>query len=476
MAKCEEGKEDEWHWIVTQRGKAGPAPTHITAYFATAGEVQVPFEKVSGNVWHYTLFGEHLYDSLVAPGASIEIEGAYYDNWANKNPEGQLILSHMPCGTPPLIIEKTATTTWTRTWDWDIEKTASTTDLGEIEADVLYEVDYLLTVSGTSTDSDFWVSGTITVTNPDGNPDALIEDVEDVLGDDTMVSVSCEYEESSITFPYTLAGGESIDCTYEVMVDDPTLVDTNTATVVVDAESLVAGNQATVDVVWEAEPPTEIDACVMVTDTAAKWGDDVEVCASQLGDDYTYEIPYTMTFSVDLEADVRWQCGYNEYENTTSIYTIVEDGEQAETLASSSVTVSGYLSCPFCSYSQGYWFAKPGVEWGDGVALGGTTYSRNDGQDIWNIRGRYAGSDARQAFTQYSALMLSAESEGFTKDDLSGKLQWHLSVIEKYFLDNKSKGKLSNSTIASYPSDQKVRKAASYISDWISENHCDDMM
>jgi hypothetical protein len=125
----------------------------------------------------------------------------------------------------------------------------------------------------------------------------------------------------------------------------------------------------------------------------------------------------------------------------------------------------------FCSFSQGYWFAKPNVSWGDGVDLGGHTYTRENGLDIWNIKGRNNSHEAKQAFTQYSAIMLSAQEQGLTQDDMPAELVAALKYIEGYF---DGEEKLTAANIASFPKDQDLRRAAGFIGNWIDANHCPD--
>jgi hypothetical protein len=37
-----------------------------------------------------------------------------------------------------------------------------------------------------------------------------------------------------------------------------------------------------------------------------------------------------------------------------------------------------------CSFSQGYWFAKPNVVWPYNLSIGGKTYTKSEGQAIWD--------------------------------------------------------------------------------------------
>jgi len=473
VAQCEEGSEDEWHWIITQADALDPVPGYITAYFTNAGEVMVPLEKVTGGAAHYTLWGEYLNDTLEAPGASVEIVAGDYNNWANVNPKGRLNLSHQPCANPPLEVSKTAETSYTRTWDWSIDKSADEDDLGIFESGQISTVKYTLVVEADYTDHDYLVTGEITITNPVGNPVAMITDIVDELDVAGVVDMTCDNDGDEVTpfaLPYDLAGGDTITCSYSADFDGIEDSTINTVTVEVDLESEVAGNMATADVVW-GDPSEVIDECVIVNDSNPKGPQNYEVCADDLDMNGEYEFNYEVTFSTDMETDVVWECGQNEYKNVVQVLTIVEEGK-GDVLDEDNWIVSGEFVC-FCSFSQGYWFAKPNVSWPANISLGGNTYNKNDGKNIWNIKGKYAGSDAKQAFTQYTALMQSAAEQGITKADMPADLVSALETIEAYFQANSGKGKLSATSIKNYSTSKDVRKAAGYISKWIGENHCD---
>ena len=73
------------------------------------------------------------------------------------------------------------------------------------------------------TDSDWVVSGTISVYNP-APMGATINSVSDIVSPDILADVDC-----SVTFPYTLAADGTLTCTYSA--DLPDAADrTNTAT------------------------------------------------------------------------------------------------------------------------------------------------------------------------------------------------------------------------------------------------------
>jgi len=126
-----------------------------------------------------------------------------------------------------LEIEKTAHTSYIRTFDWTIEKSTDVDALNLFKGDS-DEIEYTVEVTKDSgTDSDHMVSGTITITNSTVI-DAEIADVSDELTGAIGVTVDC-----GVVFPYTLVASSTLECSYEHDLDDDTEL-TNTATVELD--------------------------------------------------------------------------------------------------------------------------------------------------------------------------------------------------------------------------------------------------
>jgi hypothetical protein len=361
-----------------------------------------------------------------------------------------------------LNISKTAETSWTLEWVWDILKSADPAGPVVLEEGEMATVDYTVTASANASTT-FVVSGEVKVSNPTLE-EVSVTGVSDALSESGAVALVCP----TVTgFPYLLGAGESFTCTYEVVVDDPSTQE-NQAEVIVDS-TVISGAVATTSVVFDTEnPDSEINKCVTVSDTNANFGGDKTLCAGELinGEKvYTYSV----TFGKDAGANVELECGFQTYKNTAK----VSKGDVV--LASSMVSIDMTVECAlFCSLSQGYWFAKPGVDWGTGVSLGVHTYSRADGLNIWNIKGRNASRDAKHAFTQYAAIMLSLQAQELDKSDITDpKLLDALNYIETYFL---TKSKLTSGNITKFPNDRKLRQASGFIGNWIDANHCDDEM
>jgi hypothetical protein len=239
-------------------------------------------------------------------------------------------ISHVTfCWQYVLDVSKTADTTFTRDFDWTIEKTADQTDL-LLSQGQQFDVNYTVQVTkDAGTDSDWAVSGDIVIDN--NTPiDFTITAVEDVVSDNIDASVQCEED-----LPYSLLSGNSLTCTYETGLLDGTQR-LNTATV---TYYKTVGNdrtaEATADVIF-SEPTTVIDNCVDISDSYA--GPLGNVCTSE-----TFN--YTRTIKAnDLE------CGENQVENTADLDS--DDGVTEE----SSWTVTVEVACAQgCTLTPGYW-------------------------------------------------------------------------------------------------------------------------
>jgi hypothetical protein len=259
-------------------------------------------------------------------------------NQQNNKPYG---LSHITfCfDVDPLQVSKTAETSFTRTWSWNIEKSASTSTLLLADGQI-FTVNYSITVNATSNDSDWNVSGEITITNPSGNPDAIISSVDDVLSDFGPVSVDC----GEITFPYNLPGGQTLTCTYSQNLSGP-IDQTNTVTVT--TEGLVSGGSASVDVIFNSDPTEEIDECATINDTNPNGPNGWTVCSGDVPTTTTY----TVNFGKNDSADVKLECGLNTHTNTSTLTT-----NDTNTSTTSSWTINATVECTNgCTLTQGYW-------------------------------------------------------------------------------------------------------------------------
>ncbi|MBK8050228.1 MAG: hypothetical protein IPK16_25870 [Anaerolineales bacterium] len=157
-----------------------------------------------------------------------------------------------------LDVSKDAAPTFTRTYQWQIEKsvTPAVVDLFDGEQ---AETNYTVAVAQTgAVDSGWAVSGNIKVVNPAPIP-ATLAAVSDQLSDGVNVPVNC----SSLAVP---ANGGQVTCTYATALPDAA-TRTNTATVQQQInDAVVKGYQAVAQVVFGA-PTVEVDKSISVQDS-----------------------------------------------------------------------------------------------------------------------------------------------------------------------------------------------------------------
>jgi hypothetical protein len=231
---------------------------------------------------------------------------------------------------PVVNVDKTATTSFDRDFDWTVEKSVSTDslDLFEGESD---SVDWTVTwTKSAPIDSDFVVSGTITIVNPTGTADSPIKDaipatinsVDDVLaagGFDGDPGVECP-----VSFPFELDAGDSLVCTYSQALSDDT-DGTNTVTVNIDVLEGTRDHTATADVVFGDTPANVTDDSATLSDARpgnTVDGDNVSTSGSE---------SWSETFTCDADSGQQ-----------TNDVVITEDDSGDTDLGSASTTVNCY--------------------------------------------------------------------------------------------------------------------------------------
>lgn len=223
----------------------------------------------------------------------------------------------------PLEVTKTAVTSYTRTWDWTIDKTADKSAL-TLAIGEPYTAKYNVNVNATSKDSDWAVAGNITIHNP--NEVAVdVTTVTDSVGGVTA-TVNCPQ-----TLPYSLPAEADLVCTYSADLTNGTQL-VNTATV-------NEGPTGTADVIF-SEPTTVTDECIHVTDTYA--GPLGTVCTG------VDTLPKAFTYNRMIGPFGKW--GTYNIDNTASFVT--NDTEKRVDDSWKVVVFVPYLGC---TLTQGYW-------------------------------------------------------------------------------------------------------------------------
>ncbi len=357
----------------------------------------------------------------------------------------------------PLVVEKTAETSYHRDWQWKIRKYAYQ-KLSSLTNDQLTAINYQIKVGAIAKDKDWQVAGTITITNPEGNPAAEITSVTDVLSSSgPITAIDC-----GVTLPYSLPAGETLTCTYEQSL---TSASSQTNTALVETTGAVSGASATAPVTFTT-PTSETDHCVSVSDTNPQGPQGLEVCAHES----IKTIKYHVTFGQNELANVPLACGDTRYSNTASFIT-----NDTETRGESTVANSFHVECPtptpFCSLSQGYWFAKPGTTWPDAnganvgeVTIGSSDYTQADGAEVWDSPNAGGIADLKKGFLQFAAIKLS---QTMNLAPLPTDLATQMAIINDNWGTHTVAEIIDNENEA-----EAIADAGGWIGDWIDENHC----
>ena len=174
------------------------------------------------------------------------------------------LLSHVDfCFDFEVKVSKTATTSFTRTWNWDIKKSAlpSTLDLFKGDAG---STTWTIDVTRTGyVDSDWAVMGDITITNP-APVAATVTSVIDQMSDGATAAVVCP---ENLVIPSM----GSLVCTYSAgLSSGAERINTATVATARVTTSDVGGGSGTANVIF-TDPTTKVNETVTVSDRDYQW-------------------------------------------------------------------------------------------------------------------------------------------------------------------------------------------------------------
>ncbi len=217
-------------------------------------------------------------------------------------------LSHlMFCYDYSLVVSKTANPSFTRTWPWTLNKSVSPAPLNLFNGDS-GDVTYTVTATkGSPVDSNFAVSGAVTITNPAPFA-ATITAINDLLAG-SPVTLNC-----GVTLPYALGPQQTLTCTYTQPVNDG---NTRTNIVTVTTSGQVGGGNASATATFTT-PTTLVDNQITITDSDSAFGpwtfsasgsvnyDKTLDCSGQGSQPtFTYTFPNTVTASSGATASTQ---------------------------------------------------------------------------------------------------------------------------------------------------------------------------
>lgn len=296
----------------------------------------------NGGSWQFSDTGSVSYDRTFVCNADQGVHG----NIATLVETGQSDGASVSVQCYNLDVTKDAHTSLDRTWEWTILKSADQTAI-TLSPGQQFLVHYEVELSASSSDSGWSVHGTITIENPNPSRAALLLSVSDSVGG-IPAAVDC----GGVAFPYLLAAGGTLSCTYTA--DLPSAADrTNTAAATrqafayapdgtgVPSGTTDATGSAAVD--FSGAGVSSFDECVDVDDTLQ--GSLGSVCAD--------EAPKTLSYSRNVGPyTAPDQCGDQRVDNTAS-FVAGDTGATGDSEWSIVVTVE----CPpeGCTLTPGYW-------------------------------------------------------------------------------------------------------------------------
>lgn len=242
-----------------------------------------------------------------------------------------------------LEVTKTANTTFDRTYLWNVEKSVDETELTLADGEV-FNVNYTITATKTSqTDSNWAVSGDITIDNNHPTKAADITGVVDSLSVDGAVVVDCGGATS-------VPANSSIVCTYSSTLGNGS-AQTNTATATqqnydydkngVPSAGGTTNYSGNANVTFSA-PANVIDEEVEVSDPMG---------GGVLGTVTVGESPKVFNYDKDIMFTGEGACGDHTVNNTATLTT-----NDTTTIDTASANVLVHINCfQGCTLTQGYW-------------------------------------------------------------------------------------------------------------------------
>ncbi|TVR56170.1 MAG: hypothetical protein EA421_04335 [Gemmatimonadales bacterium] len=287
-----------------------------------------------------------------------------------------VFFKNTPSDALPLEVEKTAAGTYDRTVDWELTKSVSPSSHMGAPGDEFVS-DWTVTATKSEISGNYAVTGTITVTNPNGFDVAFT--LADVLDDGTVANITCPVTDDNTG---TAPAGGSVTCDYSAApADASATLNTATATFDVGAGSTTA------------------TATAGVTFTENLIGDD-EVTLSDPRVDYSMLISGTTT---EIFPET-FTCPADPSQYTDGVYTqtftntAFLNGDNTDLEASAEVTIKCELPPAGEGCTPGFWRQPHHFDQWVGYAPG-DSYAAvfgvdRDGSLIDNVTARGGGENA----------------------------------------------------------------------------------
>jgi hypothetical protein len=299
----------------------------------TEVNAQVNVDDTNNMTWVFADSGSVTYTRYFA----CDRDQGTLNNTATIRETGQSDSAAVTVNCYQLTVTKAAYTSFTRTWSWTIDKSADQTAL-TLSVGQQFLVNYSVKVDATSADSNWGVTGNISVHNP-APIAATLNGVSDVISGVGAATVSC-----NVSFPYVLAADDTLNCTYGASLPDASSR-TNTATATLqNTPSGTTDFSGSAAVDFANAAVNKVDECIDVWDDKGDPLNPVKLgsaCADE-------GLPKTFTYSLDVGPYDT--CGLYEFKNYASFVTL-----DTGATGSDSWTVSVNVPCGGCTLTQGYW-------------------------------------------------------------------------------------------------------------------------
>jgi len=240
------------------------------------------------------------------------------------------------------VVSGQGTADYTRTWNWNITKTADQTTM-TLPFWQPGTINYTVNVTATPNDSDLTVNGTLTIKNPNPNAPMTATIAGNVNGVAATFSptASCTISGGQVTIP---AGGTAT-CNYTAALGSsfPPAGGSATAAATVTVGGVAFGASTTVAI---GDPSTITDETINVTDTlAGSLGTVSAAGASSAGNSKTWKYPITVG---------PFPSNTNKVIDNTATYTTTDTGKTGDAKWSVTVKVIRQAICD-CTQNSSYW-------------------------------------------------------------------------------------------------------------------------
>jgi hypothetical protein len=318
----------------------GPSPSATTnlSEVPSMENGSITVDDTNGQSWSFNSSGSQTYSKNFTCDAGAGV----HNNTATIHGTSQSDNASVTVNCYGLTVTKDASTSFKRTYQWTIDKSADQMEL-TLDAGQTATVNYTVTLNAAYNDSHWAATGNISVHNP-APIQAKINSISDIVSLGISATVNC-----GVTFPYVLTAGGSMNCSYSAPLPDASSR-TNAATVrLQNTPSGTTDFSATIPFDFNNATRMDLDECIAVDDSFQ--GPLGTVC-------YGVD-PLPKTFSYARTLGPFSNPGNTSVNNTASFAT---NDTQAAGSDNWVVTVHVELlfsAGDFCTYTQGGWGSRP---------------------------------------------------------------------------------------------------------------------